>query len=128
MGRLMQLFVLEQFSRYIDMKLNFFKKNQHLFHRAVRIDSTGEGDADNSTQASEADFYNSLPTSFVWGYKYKKSRAANALHLVSRLGPPTLFITLTTNPEWPEINRELLQPGRHELGRASCRERVWKYV
>jgi len=113
MARLMQLFVLEQFSRYIDMQLTFFKKNQHLFHRAVRVESTGEDDVDNSRRASEDEFYNCLPTSFIWGYKYKKARAANALHLVSRLGPPTLFITLTTNPEWPELNRELLQPGRH---------------
>lgn len=50
-----------------------------------------------------------LPSAFVWGYRYKKMRAANTVHLVSRLGRPTLFITATANGQWAEIERELLR-------------------
>jgi hypothetical protein len=34
--------------------------------------------------------------------------AQNALVLVSKYGPPHVFLTLTCNPEWPEIKSQLL--------------------
>ena len=37
--------------------------------------------------------------------------ASNALAIVSELERPTLFITLTGNPNWPEVQSQLL-PGQ----------------
>src|SRR3546814_20681545 len=40
--------------------------------------------------------------------RHLKKLAANSLALVSTKGKPTVFVTLTCNPRWPEIVRELL--------------------
>src|SRR3546814_11275928 len=49
-----------------------------------------------------------LPSSFTGSVRHLRKLAANALALVSARGKPTVFITLTCNPHWPEILRELL--------------------
>lgn len=165
LARLMQLYILENFSRYIDMRLDFLKRSQHLFHTfgqesmfgedvaemlpnddghhnsmlsadpdaeyhglpdfdedhqhhvARDFDADVEETAARNESAALDDIHNDvdtekrviLPASFLWGNRHKKMRAANALHLVSRLGRPTLFITATTNPKWSEIVNELLE-------------------
>jgi len=45
-----------------------------------------------------------------------RSLAKNALALVSEYGRPSLFITLTCNPNWPEILEQLL-PGQTAFDR-----------
>src|SRR5690606_4809566 len=49
-----------------------------------------------------------LPSSFTGSTRHLKRLGANALALVSSKGKPTVFITLTCNPRWSEIVRELL--------------------
>jgi hypothetical protein len=50
-----------------------------------------------------------LSSSVHGSRRHLKRLANNALEVVSELGPPTLFITLTCNPEWEEIRFMLLQ-------------------
>ena len=60
-----------------------------------------------------------LPSSFTGGPRYMAERTQDAMTYVRTFGRPDLFITLTCNPQWPEIVKELL-PGqvahdRHDL-------------
>lgn len=146
LARLMQLYVLENFSRYIDLRLEYLRKNQRLFQLHTdrddvlfgpgadefwendhHHDNANNNDPDMQQPADINDTTDQrviLPASFLWSQRHKKMRAANALHLVSRLGRPTLFITATTNPLWPEIAHQLLE-GQMACDRPDVTARVF---
>ena len=44
-----------------------------------------------------------LPSSFLGSRAWTSERIADALALCRIYGKPSLFITMTTNPKWPEI-------------------------
>ena len=48
----------------------------------------------------------------------------DAMGIVRSLGKPDLFITMTCNPKWPEITRELL-PGKSAADRPDLIMRVF---
>ena len=49
-----------------------------------------------------------LPTSFICGPRDMKAKFHNAMALVQVIGKPNFFITVTCNPDWPEIKDNLL--------------------
>lgn len=51
-----------------------------------------------------------LPSSFVGSPRDMQQRYQDAMAIVRECGKPDLFITMTTNPNWPEI-RDALLPG-----------------
>ncbi|XP_065918817.1 uncharacterized protein [Dysidea avara] len=55
-----------------------------------------------------------LPSSFTGGPRYMYERQQDAMTYVRKYGHPDLFITMTTNPNWPEIRNNLL-PGQEPL-------------
>ncbi|XP_065905091.1 uncharacterized protein [Dysidea avara] len=57
-----------------------------------------------------------LPSSFTGGPRYMHERQQDAMTYVRKYGHPDLFITMTTNPNWPEIRNNLL-PGQEPLDR-----------
>ncbi|XP_065831980.1 uncharacterized protein [Oscarella lobularis] len=48
-----------------------------------------------------------LPSSFSGGPRYMHQRTQDAMSYVRKFGKPSLFITMTGNPKWPEIQQEL---------------------
>ena len=44
-----------------------------------------------------------LPPSFTGGPRYMHARFQDAMAIVRNLGKPDFFITITCNPQWPEI-------------------------
>ena len=44
-----------------------------------------------------------LPSSYTGGDRCMQQRYQNAMAITRALGKPTLFITMTANPHWPEI-------------------------
>ena len=57
-----------------------------------------------------------LPASFHGSPLKRKQDTEDALAIVNRRGRPQLFITITCNPEWPEIVENLL-PGQKAADR-----------
>ena len=49
-----------------------------------------------------------LPATYHGGPRYMQKRYQNAMAIVRVYGKPTLFITFTCNPNWKEIQEELL--------------------
>ena len=49
-----------------------------------------------------------LPSSFISGDRYMYQQYQDAISLLRRFGKPNLFITMTTNPDWREI-QDLIQ-------------------
>ena len=65
-----------------------------------------------------------LPASFIGGPRDMKSRYLDAMSLVQHFGKPTLFITVTCNPEWDEITSALL-PGQTSQDRPDIVTRIF---
>ncbi|XP_021808472.1 uncharacterized protein LOC110752178 [Prunus avium] len=66
-----------------------------------------------------------LPSSFVGSPRDMYQRYQDAMTLVQRFGRPDLFITMTCNPNWEEIKRELL-PGQTPQDRPDLLTRVFR--
>jgi hypothetical protein len=54
-----------------------------------------------------------LPSSFYGSKRYLNQRYQDAMAMVHQLGHPDIFLTITTNPQWPEITNAL-DPLRNE--------------
>ena len=52
-----------------------------------------------------------LPSSFVGGPRYMKQRYQDSMTMSRETDSPDLFITMTANPQWPEI-LDALEPGQ----------------
>ena len=92
--------------RSLDFRANWVRNNQSTIFGA----SDGFANSQEMTEPSSLDGdrqYNGspsfLPNSFTGSGRHLRSLARNALCIVSELGPPTMFITLTCNQKWPEI-------------------------
>ena len=57
-----------------------------------------------------------LPKSVPGSPRHLRELARNALTIISELGHPTVFITVTCNTQWPEIQEKLL-PGQTAFDR-----------
>jgi hypothetical protein len=52
-----------------------------------------------------------LPATFIGGPRDMRRRYMDAMALVQKYGKPDIFLTMTCNPSWEEITREL-EPGQ----------------
>ncbi|ONM01236.1 hypothetical protein ZEAMMB73_Zm00001d030646 [Zea mays] len=65
-----------------------------------------------------------LSTSFIGGPRDMRRRYMDAMALVRKFGKPDIFLTMTCNPNWDEIRRELL-PGQIPQDRSDLVVRVF---
>ena len=84
-------------------------------------DSLLDGDADTERLGWRI----ILPSSYTGGDCYIQQRFQNAMAITRHLDKPSLFITFTANPQWPEIQRELL-PNQNTDGRPDLTYRVFR--
>ena len=117
--------MVDMVSRVIDKRLNFCSRNQDTLMmgkpRTSRRYNRNNEESDESTDSSDDEEGNSnkkvfLPSSFHGSPRHRKKLAHNALEVVTRRGAHTLFITGTTNVNWPEIVSQLL-PGQTAFDR-----------
>ena len=111
MSRLGQIYLCDSVSRAIDYRLRFYKFNQK---NVFGIDP--ENIVDNEENADKQGQKTFLSQSMHGSRRHLRSLAKNALALVSEYGRPSVFITLTCNPNWPEIIEQLL-PGQTAFDR-----------
>ena len=57
-----------------------------------------------------------LPSSFIGSPRAMHQNYQDAMAIVAKFGRPTYFITITCNPQWPEIQRNL-GPGEYASDR-----------
>ena len=110
MSRLSQIYLVDSVSRAIDYRLRF--------HRMHQQDLFGiqPSTADQQQEQGNTSTKTFLSQSMHGSTRHLRSLARNALALVSEYGRPSLFITLTCNPNWPEIIEQLL-PGQTAFDR-----------
>ena len=66
-----------------------------------------------------------LPPTITGSPRFYVEKFQDAMAIVRKFGKPTLFITMTCNPEWPEIT-ESLSPGESAFDRPDLVTRVFK--
>jgi hypothetical protein len=92
-------------SRLIDLHLEFIVDNQALIRGGTGEDFDRITDTTEEREARRGSVY--CPKSVTGGRRHLKDLAKNALIVVSELGPPTEFVTLTCNANWREILERL---------------------
>ena len=104
------LYMVDQMCRIEDERLRFAARSLTAGHRHAFGHEVTEMIADDR-EDDAASFNAALPSSFVGSRAHRAEHVLDALALAKRYGRPTGMLTLTTNPEWPEI-REMLSPGQ----------------
>jgi hypothetical protein len=110
LAQLGQIYLTDMVSRNIDRRLDWHRRNQHIM-MGGQLDS----------ERSEETF---LSQSFHGSKRHLQKLSVNALTVVSELGKPTIFITLTCNTLWTEI-QEMLLPGQTAFNRPDVVCRVF---
>ena len=88
---------------------------------SVIVDAPNNGDLDVAPLGRRV----ILPSSYVGGDRFISQCYQDSMAVLRALGNPDLFITVTANPSWPEITRELL-PGQTANDRPDIVSRVFK--
>ena len=99
-GRLTSEYLCDMYSRIEEERLQFVRRGR--VHEALAHDF----DDQNETIDIR------LPVSFLGSREWSSSETADALALAREYGPPSFFITMTCNSDWPEIT-ERLRPGQN---------------
>ncbi|XP_074351704.1 uncharacterized protein LOC141690844 [Apium graveolens] len=105
-GRLWQQHVVDAFTAIEQYRLDWIRDHQttirsDLYHNI--IDAMQKGDR-NPSNIGKAII---LPASFTGSKRYMTQYFKDSLAICRTLGHPLLFLTMTTNTKWPEIQRML---------------------
>ncbi len=121
LGRLMQEYYVDAWSRIEEEKLIWIRRNQgKLLRSATRkeLDETIAGEGGLKAGRTY------LPSSHTGGPRNMQIKFQNAMAIVARKGKPSFFITITTNPKWKEITDNLL-PHQSASDRPDLIDRVF---
>lgn len=109
-GRLLQQFIVDMYVKIETSRLDYFRNRQREIRADLYqgiVDSVSHGETSGSKIGTRI----VLPATFTGGPRDMCKRYLDAMTLVQKYGKPDLFLTMTCNPNWPEIRAELQ---RHE--------------
>ncbi|CAH1413426.1 unnamed protein product [Lactuca virosa] len=122
-GRLFQQFAVDTYIKIETTRFVFVEKNQTKIRADLYqgvVDCFNAGEAQPSTVGQRV----VLPASFIGGPRDMRRRFLDAMALVQDDGRPDIFLTMTCNPKWKEIDDELL-PGQSAQDRPDLVARVF---
>lgn len=105
-GRLLQQFVVDTYIKIESSRLDYMFHHQKELRADLYqglLDSIQAGEHDGNTVGKRT----ILASSFIGGPRDKLRRYLDAMALVRKYGKPDIFLTMTCNPNWEEITREL---------------------
>ncbi|KAL6606919.1 hypothetical protein ACP70R_042572 [Stipagrostis hirtigluma subsp. patula] len=122
--RLFQQFAVDTYIKVESSRLDFQRHNQKqiredLYQGLMDSLHVGEG------RACAVGKRTVLSTSFIGGPRDMRRRYMDAMALVRKFGKPDIFLTMTCNPNWDEIKRELY-PGQVPQDRPDLIVRVFR--
>jgi len=94
-----QEWILDQFSRWTTMRLQFLRRLPSNKRGEVR--QVAATTSDGSSVGRQLPAY--LPASIPGSTMYQRNLIDDGMALIEKFGAPTLWITMTANPRWPEI-------------------------
>ena len=105
LGYLFSQYVVDQYAKVEQERLNFQRRNQETLRASSYKGLYDSVEANVPMQDIGTPVI--LSPSFVGGPRYYHNKTQDALSYVRVYGKPDLFITMTANPKWEEIKREL---------------------
>ncbi|XP_028060082.1 uncharacterized protein LOC114263697 [Camellia sinensis] len=122
-GRLLQQYVVDNYVKIESNKLRWIRTHQNhiradFYQGLLDTIHAGENYGGNVGRRTI------LPSSFVGSPRDMYQRYQDAMALVQKYGKPDLFLTMTCNPNWPEIKAELL-PGQSPHDRPDLLTRIF---
>ena len=120
----MHEYAIDQFCKVEQQNLNFIRHNQKKLRAELYqglVDAVNEGDLNGASIGRRI----ILPSSVHGSPRYMQQRYQDSMAIAAKYGKASLFITMTTNPNWPEITRELLE-GQQANDRPDLIARVFK--
>ena len=123
-GRLLQEYVCLNFAKAERQRFNFVEMNQAKLRADVYqniVDHMRQADVEENNLGRQI----ILPATHIGSPRDMHARFQDAMATVRRHGKPDLFITMTCNPMWKEIQDELL-PGQKPENRDDLISRVFK--
>lgn len=123
-GRLFQQWAVDMYIKIEGCRLKWIRDHQSEIRADLYqgiVDSIMAGE----TQANVVGTRTVLPQTFKGGYRDMKQRHMDAMALVQKYDKPDIFLTMTCNPNWPEIQDELF-PGQTAQDRPDLVARVFR--
>jgi hypothetical protein len=106
LGRLACEYLVDMYSRIEDERLQYIQEGRLRQAQQVYCD-----EAEAQDEELQRMFASTLPSSFIGSRAWASEKVADALAICRQYGKPSIFLTMTTNPKWPEIVSRLL-PGQ----------------
>ncbi|KAL5729947.1 DNA helicase [Ranunculus cassubicifolius] len=102
--RLLQQYVVDTYVKISTQQLRYIRDNQVKL-RAELYQGLQDSIANGETCASNIGRRVILPASYIGSPRDMHERYYDAMAVVQKFGKPDLFITMTCNPKWDEIQR-----------------------
>ncbi|KAJ1294542.1 hypothetical protein BS78_01G153300 [Paspalum vaginatum] len=121
--RLFQQFAVDTYIKIESSHLDYIRNNQEWLRADLYqglVDSLHAYEA----RADAVGKRTVLATTFIGGPRNMRRRHKDAMALVRKYGKPDIFLTMTCDPNWDEIKRELL-PGQTPQDRPDLVVRVF---
>ena len=110
-NRLGQQWIVDQYYKKLSADLRFIEMNQKTLHAELYSgcsDAVNAGDVLNKTGRPVI-----VPASVTGSDRYYKTKFMDAMAICARMGRPHIFVTMTANPKWPEIQARLKKGQSH---------------
>ncbi|KAG5149283.1 hypothetical protein JHK82_016164 [Glycine max] len=124
-GKLFQQFVVEGYTMVESERLSYIRNNQKK-RRVDKFCSLQRSLDVGTTKGLNKDKRVILPSTFVGIPQYMDQFYFDGMAICSHVGFPNLFITLTCNPNWPEIHRILTPLNLKAIDRPNIILRAFK--
>ena len=138
-GRLFQQYLCEMFMKVECERLSFLRENQTKL-RSCDYTHLCELLGDASHALNEAQVWTKkegaanfgdigklvvLPSTHIGSERYMRQKMHDIIAISNSIGHPDVFLTMTCNPRWPEIQESLL-PGQRAQDRPDLCNRVFR--
>ncbi|XP_071905593.1 uncharacterized protein [Coffea arabica] len=104
--RLLQQFSVDGYVKIETSRLDFHRHRQNKI-RSEALQGVLDSVSIGETAASKVGRKVFLPASFIGGPRDMRRRYLDAMALVQKFGKPDIFLTMTCNPAWKEIQENL---------------------
>ncbi|RAL48781.1 hypothetical protein DM860_001101 [Cuscuta australis] len=105
-GRLLQQFVVDMYVKLETQRLDYFRQKQ-TNQRTSTLNDLEQSIEMGIQFGADVGKRIVLPVTFICGPRNMRRRYMDAMALVQRFGKPDLFLTITCDPNWPEIKESL---------------------
>ena len=124
-GRLFQQYIVDMWASADQTRLAFLRFNQGRLRASLYSGLQDWLTSDDIGSANDLGQRVVLPSSYIGGPRHQQQRYQDAMAIARFFKHIDLFITMTANPNWIEITRELY-PGQTSYDRPNLVARVFK--